>query len=66
MAILDICGALRTTAIMALDAILHVAPVDIAGRCLAANAAIRLKAARYKTGRDTLIFFTASITFLSV
>lgn len=30
---------------MALNAILHVAPVDMAGRCLAAKAAIKLKKA---------------------
>ena len=44
-ALIGISGALRTTPTIALNAILNIAPVDIAGRCIAARCAIRLREA---------------------
>ncbi|XP_054085715.1 uncharacterized protein LOC128921627 isoform X1 [Zeugodacus cucurbitae] len=49
-ALIGISGALRTTPTMALNAILHVASVDIAGRCTAAKVAVRLRDAGYMSG----------------
>ena len=44
-ALIGISGALRTTPTLALNAILNIAPVDIAGRCIAAKCALRLREA---------------------
>ena len=49
MALIGICGALQESS-FTLNAILHVAPVDIADRCLAAKAAIRLRETVYMRG----------------
>lgn len=45
VALIGINGALRPTPTLALDAILHIAPADIAGKCIVAKVAIRLREA---------------------
>lgn len=42
-AYIGICEALWTIPTMALNTILHIASVDIAGRCIAAKVAIRFR-----------------------
>lgn len=41
-ALIGICGALKTTLTLALNAILHIPPGDIAGKCIAPMFAKRL------------------------
>lgn len=52
-ALIGIFSALRTPPTIALNASLHIAPVDIAGRCIAVKCTLKLKETGYPK-KDTL------------
>lgn len=61
-------SSLRRTPIIAINAILYGAPEDIAGRCIAAKAANRLREARYTRpptqGHSEILDSSFSSTYL--